>query len=193
MNSLKITNKYGMRAIMLEELIVLSKHLNDKDFIVVFQNLIMHRIERLRYKPQSIKKHYNVIYALLCSLGKEYLIDKLPMPNQSVVNVDAEANKEDLELLQSYLYKSKCNLTSKYEFSKFIETKFNNQIVILDCSYTLGMDTKIKIMCLKCKKTYWTTRRVLTNRRRACFCKNKEMNGTDAIPENMIGADLQYQ
>jgi hypothetical protein len=190
MNSLKVTNKYGTRAIILEELLVLSQHLNDKDFVVVFNNLIMHRIERLKYKPNSVKKYFNIIHAFLADIGKEKLIDKITVPNQSDVDIDAENNEDDLELVKSYLKNSKTNLVSKIDFTKYVESKFKNQIIILECSNTLGLDSKVKIMCVKCKRAYWTTRRVLTNRRRACFCKQNELNGTDALTENRISADL---
>jgi len=190
MSSLKsgVSNKYSMRAIMLEEILVLSKHLNDNDFVTVFQNLILHRIERLKYKPQSVKKMWNILCSILSDINKEYLLDKFPLPNQSDVDIDAENNKDDLELLQSYLHssKNKGSLMSKIDFQKFLESKFKGQIVLLESSYTLGKDTRCMVHNIKTKKSFWTTRRVLEN------IKSIGKYIPDALSENRISAELQY-
>jgi hypothetical protein len=179
-------NKYAMRAIMLEELLVLSKYLNNNEFVTVFQNLILHRIERLGYKPQSVKKQYNVIYAILSDIGKQNLIDKFPIPNQSDVDIDKENNAEELELIQSYLKNSKTNLMSKIEFTKYVDNKYKGQIVILEAPYTLGLDTRCKAHNINTKKTFWTTRRVLTN------LKTIGKYIPDALAENRLSADKNY-
>lgn len=190
MSSLKsgVSNKYSMRAIMLEEILVLSKHLNDNDFVTVFQNLILHRIERLKYKPQSVKKMWNILYSILSDIGKEDLISRFPIPSQSNINIDAENNKDDLELIQSYLHSSKIksSLMSKVEFTKYLESKFQGQIVLLESSYTLGKDTRCMVHNIKTKKSFWTTRRVLTN------LKTIGKYIPDALAENRLSADKNY-
>jgi hypothetical protein len=182
-----ITNRTkAQKLLLVEEMIILAKNLNDNDFVKCLKGLIKLRTRKMTVS--NIRKYYDYVHGIMSLVNKEDFI-----PNIKYKHNDIPPDAEDVSIIEAYSKNSKSNLLSKFQFIKNIQEKYKDAIVIVDCGYTLSFDSPVTYYCCKCRKKYTVSRRSLENRRRACFC-NSELNGADGcgLTEDRVSASLQY-
>lgn len=180
-----ITNRIkAQKLLLVEEMLVLSKVLDDTQFLKCLKGLIKLRTRKM--SSANTKKYYDYVQGILSTINRECLVSKLQYKKN-----DIPPDSEDISILDEYSKTAKTTLISKAMFVKKIQDKFRDAIVIISCGNTMSVDSPVTYYCCKCRRQYTVSRRSLENRRRACFC-NSELNGDGncGLVEDRVSADL---